>query len=664
MNQLKRMKQWNGRARAVWLAAVLALSGLIASAQSVPPGKMAFQGFLTGTDGSPVGGANPVKASVVFRIYNSPTASGEENLLWAERQTVVVEKGQYTAILGAGTAVSDEPHSDSLAGVFSAGGDRYLGVTVGAGSEIKPRVQFFATPFTQFSASAQTIVSAGGDPLITIDGSNVGINLDGAPTATLEVGGSVKATSLSGNGAQLTGVSISAGRVVGKISGAQLMDGALSGTHLAGTIGAAQLRDGTVTAGSFGQELIDEMAEEVGGVGSGAIVVSQTASNPALEELGFVNIGPARLDGDEWLRKSWADTPNALAVRTTDHGHSGDMILRLSAWTGSKWIIWGGMNHAITGNHNDGGMFDPALGTWTRMSSVNSPGPRREYQTAWTGSRFLIWGGISSSFLNDGRQYDPVTDTWTTMSAVGAPSDRVRFGSAWTGSEWLIWGGLISGEERNDGAIYNPATDTWRPMAPSPLAGRHDFSSQWTGTEWIIVGGDGPNTSDSFQDGARYNPATDTWTPMPFAPVRSARATSVWTGKEFIYWSGVIHTTPQLGGGRYDPVSNTWKPMSAGAVAFPPRWRAVGIWTGSEMVVLGGHDGGFRADTARYNPETDTWTLVPPFFGGAGGGSSMDGVFTTWTGKEVLWLGNRFNGGDRAVFGYRPPQAAYLFAKP
>ena len=42
----------------------------------------------------------------------------------------------------------------------------------------------------------------------------------------------------------------------------------------------------------------------------------------------------------------------------------------------------------------------------------------------------------------------------------------------------------------------------------------------------------------------------------------------------------------------------------------PPSARAyhTAVWTGSEMIVWGGWDGGYEADGGRYDPVTDSWT--------------------------------------------------------
>lgn len=648
----------------VLLVCLLAFSLPAFAATPTPPGKMAFQGFLSDASGQPLGLSNPVSTNVTFRIWRTATGTSAGALVWSEQQTVVVEQGQYAALLGNGTAVGTEPNTNHLATVFTGAdaSDRFLGVTVGGGSEIRPRIQFFSSPFAQFSGAATMLVSASGRALLTTSGTNVGVNLTNAPTSALEVGGSFKATALVGSGAGLTGVPVSALQLTGTITAAQIADGTLTGSKLPdASIGTAQLLDGSVGPAALNSNTVAALAAQVGGIGSGAIIISTNAHNTTLASLGFVNIGPATLDGEIYTVKAFDGSPNAPAPRTTRNGMSGDGQFRMSAWTGSKWIVWGGLNVPNTGNYGDGAIFDPALGTWQTMSSVNAPSARREFQTAWTGSKMILWGGVGGS--GNGKLYDPATDKWTTMSSVGAPSDRYRFAGIWTGSEFIVWGGLVSAG-LNDGAIYNPATDTWRPMSDSPLDVRYDHSAVWTGTEMIIQGGAG---NGYYDDGARYNPATDTWTPMPFSPLgKASQHGAVWTGTEMIIYGGYdggnVH-----GGARYNPVSNTWKSISPGTGTFGPRYRPLVAWTGFEMIIWGGGNSvsGLN-DGVRYNPATDTWVMLDTGnnFITAGANARLHDIFYTWTGSEFMWLGFWNDGGNNAVYSYRPPRAAYLYAKP
>ena len=108
----------------------------------------------------------------------------------------------------------------------------------------------------------------------------------------------------------------------------------------------------------------------------------------------------------------------------------------------------------------------------------------------------IVWGGwtYADVALDNGARYDPEADEWAPLTTTNAPTARFRHTAVWTGSRMIVWGGLTSGEERRplgDGAMYDPATDTWTPIATdnAPSA-RNDHTAVWTGSAMIIWGGE------------------------------------------------------------------------------------------------------------------------------------------------------------------------------
>lgn len=117
----------------------------------------------------------------------------------------------------------------------------------------------------------------------------------------------------------------------------------------------------------------------------------------------------------------------------------------------------------------------------------------------------------------------------------------------------------------------------------------------WTGHEILVWGGgegDDPHRKDWLNDGWRYNPSTDSWTPMATlgAPEKRRNPIGVWTGTELIVWGGhtIWGTDSVKSGARYNPTTDTWLPISADDA---PRRRGqhTMTWTGSELIVWGGY---------------------------------------------------------------------------
>ncbi|HVF74675.1 MAG TPA: kelch repeat-containing protein [Acidimicrobiales bacterium] len=82
--------------------------------------------------------------------------------------------------------------------------------------------------------------------------------------------------------------------------------------------------------------------------------------------------------------------------------------------------------------------------------------------------------------------------------------------------------------------------------------------------------------------------------------------------------------------------AGTWSPMAAAPIA--ARSLAASVWTGTEVVVVGGQagNGTMLRDAAAYNPTTNAWRVLPD--------SPVDvlpGATAMWTGREVVIVNGR-----------------------
>ncbi len=231
-------------ARALGLALLLALAGVPLSLRAQlstpnPPGQVSYQGFLTDVNGLALGATAPTNYDVVFRIYTVPTG-GTTNSLWTEIQTVTVDRGYFSVMLGQGAAYNNELWTNNLTMTFSGpnASDRYIGLTVrglsNPDAEIQPRLRLVASPYAFLAANANTLIGSSGQPLVTSLGTYIGINKsNAAPASALDVNGTVTATGLNvsgpllatsygGNGGGLTNVSVAVNNIVGTLADTQL----------------------------------------------------------------------------------------------------------------------------------------------------------------------------------------------------------------------------------------------------------------------------------------------------------------------------------------------------------------------------------------------------------------------------------------------------------
>jgi hypothetical protein len=186
----------------------------LAQATPNPPERLTYQGFLVDGNGVALGNAAPKNYDVIFRIYTDQSAG---SMLWAEQQTVTVDKGYFSVLLGEG-ASTGEPRP-GLSTVFTGptASDRFVGITVkgigsgGANVDISPRLRLLSSPYAFLAQQAVKIVRPdNGNDLITASGNGVTVSGSVAAaniTASGNISGvTVSGTTLSGDGANITGI--------------------------------------------------------------------------------------------------------------------------------------------------------------------------------------------------------------------------------------------------------------------------------------------------------------------------------------------------------------------------------------------------------------------------------------------------------------------------
>src|SRR5688572_1081431 len=193
---------------ALFALLVATLSVESASAQtSVVPPYISYQGRVTYANGTHVGPATPVNRQVTFRIWNHASDSVvATNLVYSEEQTATISEGEFSVLIGQGTAVAGETakgkpavtlSSDSVFGSSTAAA-RFLGVTVDDGSgsynvEISPRQQIVTSAYAFRAKFAEQLGANGASTLYTLDNGNVGIGITN-PAVKLDVGGAIRAS--------------------------------------------------------------------------------------------------------------------------------------------------------------------------------------------------------------------------------------------------------------------------------------------------------------------------------------------------------------------------------------------------------------------------------------------------------------------------------------
>jgi len=167
------------------------------AADANPPERMTYQGFLVDGNGDPLGDGVPANYDIVFRIYNVKQGGTS---IWAEQQTVTVDKGYFSVLLGEGSQFGSESHG-ALSAAFDGAdaSDRFIGITVGGlggtDVEIAPRLRLVSSPFAFTATQARRLTDGSGNANFFKDGASLKLGAGSTPTLTLpEAGGA----SLSG----------------------------------------------------------------------------------------------------------------------------------------------------------------------------------------------------------------------------------------------------------------------------------------------------------------------------------------------------------------------------------------------------------------------------------------------------------------------------------
>jgi len=285
----------------------------------------------------------------------------------------------------------------------------------------------------------------------------------------------------------------------------------------------------------------------------------------------------------------------------------------------------------------------------------------------------VLAGGVAGFLIGRATKAGPPTSpTWRALPPAPIAS-RIAEGVVWTGEEMIVWGGVTQKAVRpvgpcdrcaSDGAAYNPAAGTWRAIAPAPpgVEGVGSGGVAWTGRELVVWASNSP---DGPSGAAAYDPATDSWRRLPAGPLgRRELYVSVWTGKELLVVGGALGDTQAKPiAAALDPTAGTWRVVTAfDEFAFFGGPSGM-VWSGHEVFVMGSlslcpSQGAACADRrpafVGYDPATDGLREIPLPAPSTDFGSDTAASLTpvAWSGTEVVFTAG--GSGSLRVIRYNP----------
>lgn len=160
--------------RTVFTLLLLALAGAFSSpsawgqANANPPERLTYQGYVVDANGNPLGATSPRNYDIIFRIWNDATTTSAANRFWTEQQTVTVDKGYFSVLLGEGASIGEPRPVLSTLFTNATASDRWVGITVkgiGAGTppadvDILPRIRLLTSPYAFLASKALSVDGA------------------------------------------------------------------------------------------------------------------------------------------------------------------------------------------------------------------------------------------------------------------------------------------------------------------------------------------------------------------------------------------------------------------------------------------------------------------------------------------------------------------------
>jgi N-acetylneuraminic acid mutarotase len=151
------------------------------------------------------------------------------------------------------------------------------------------------------------------------------------------------------------------------------------------------------------------------------------------------------------------------------------------------------------------------------------------------------------------------------------------------------------------------------------------------------------------KDSENTNPSLDKWsaTSTTDSPDGRLYHTAIWTGSEMIVWGGHGESgKPMNTGGRYNPSTDTWSATSTSGAPDESE-KHLAVWTGNKMIVWGGTYTSsqvvYKNTGGIYDPSADSWQITSTT-GAPHGRKGATAVWDNVNDKMIIWGGHYWSG--------------------
>jgi DNA-binding CsgD family transcriptional regulator/N-acetylneuraminic acid mutarotase len=297
----------------------------------------------------------------------------------------------------------------------------------------------------------------------------------------------------------------------------------------------------------------------------------------------------------------FSDSANANAAITRQTGDSVWQQLvpmslprgRLAATAiGSQIVAIGGESaNGVTGLVE---IWDANQQQW--KTGQNKPTPVANIGAAVLGDQIIVPGGYTAGGTPTSvvEAYHVISDAWTSLAALPAP--RFAYAMVAHDGKAYVFGGWDGQGYANSTFIYDPKADRWTTGAPIPI-GRGFAGAAALNDAIYLVGGYADD--HEFDRCDRYLPKEDRWEACaPMSVARGGVSLVPITGRLYAIgggWTGYLTFNE-----RYDPNTNSWSVVPS---PFTGQWRGMGAThVGNEIYALGGWNGQYLNVLEKYSP--------------------------------------------------------------
>ena len=156
------------------------------------PNTLNYQGVIDGADGKPVADG---QYQLTFKLYTQATSG---SAMWSETQNTMVTNGVFSVLLGRVTSLASIPFDKPY----------WLGITVGSGSEMTPRVELSASAYSlRARAVADSSITgmgiASGQVIRNLNGMTDSVSIEAGNNVSIQKSAHKLTISSTGSGSTL-----------------------------------------------------------------------------------------------------------------------------------------------------------------------------------------------------------------------------------------------------------------------------------------------------------------------------------------------------------------------------------------------------------------------------------------------------------------------------